>query len=213
MTIDSKQRFQRAVLIVAALLSVVAATAAGVYWWDVIVVALLGALAFSKKMFTLAGLYLLLKKFALVLLGGTKKILIGVIGRFLILAAHTRWHALRRLIVGLRWWARRTRRNLRSRWQGLGWVDRTLTVMGAIPLLLIMGLVAVVYMLPKSVWAFLIGRLENLSGAAILERTLPKSARYKVAETHKQARDLIKQKLTGRVRYRDKTGNRQAGED
>lgn len=194
------ERVQRAVLIAAALLSMVLATLAGYYWWDAIVVVIVAAVVGSKKLLTLKGLFLLLKKFGFVLLFGSKKLLLGLMGRFLLLAAHLRWRWLRCLIVTVKRRSRRTRRQLQGRWDGLGTTDRLLALLGALPLLLLVILVMGLIVLPRTAWAFLIARIESASGAAVLKKTLPRAAKDKATRAGRRIDRAIKARMRRKPR-------------
>lgn len=193
---DPGVKNQRIILFVAAGISMIVATAAGYYLWDAIVVGLLAILAWSKQLLTVKGLLLLLKKFGILLILGSKKLLFTIIGKFMMVAAHAKLPWARKLIVRLKWWARGTKRSLRSRWGSMNALDKTLAITGSIPLVLSILLVTLVYLLPKSIVSYLISRVQMSSGATILNKSLPSSAQEKLQRTHQKATKLIRTTLT-----------------
>uniref|UniRef100_UPI003AF780D7 hypothetical protein n=1 Tax=Thiolapillus sp. TaxID=2017437 RepID=UPI003AF780D7 len=97
-----ESRIKKKLLIVAASASVVVATAAGVYYWDAMLVGIVAVLLWLKKMATLKGLLILLKKLPFLLLLGMKRLVIKVTSRFLLFSAHLRFYRLQRLLRYLR---------------------------------------------------------------------------------------------------------------
>lgn len=137
-----ESRIKKKLLIVAASASVVVATAAGVYYWDAMLVGIVAVLLWLKKMATLKGLLILLKKLPFLLLLGMKRLVIKVTSRFLLFSAHLRFYRVQRLLRYLRVRAYLVKRRLKYHWGDLSGVEQMLATVAALPLVIVLSVLA-----------------------------------------------------------------------
>ncbi len=182
-------------LIVAATASVVIATAAGVYYWDAMLVGLLAALLWLKKMATLKGLLVLLKKLPFLLLLGLKRLVIKVTSRFLMFSAHLRFQRLQRLLRYLRVRAYLVKRRLKYHWGDLSGLEQVLATVAALPLVIVLTVLLVVFVLPRALFTFLGNKVKEHSSAAVLKQAAQLGVKEKLAQADRKIKEKIREKL------------------
>ncbi|WP_456380007.1 hypothetical protein [Thiolapillus sp.] len=182
-------------LIVAATASVVIATAAGVYYWDAVVLGLLAAMLWVKKMATLKGLLALLKNLPLLLLLGLKRLLIKVTSRFLLFSAHLRFRRLQRLLRYLRVRAYLVKRRLQYHWNDLGGVERFLAIVAALPLATVLLALLVVLVVPRALFSFAGTKIKEHSGAAVLKQAVQLGVKEKLERADQKIKETIRDKI------------------
>jgi len=197
----------RKLLIVAATASVVVATAAGIYYWDAMIVGLLAMLLWLKKMATLKGLLILLKKLPFLLLLGLKRLVIKVTSRFLMFSAHLRFQRLQRLLRYLRVRAYLVKRRLKYHWSDLSGAEQILATVAALPLVVVLLVLLVVFVLPKAVFSFLGNKLKEHSSAAVLKQAAQLGVREKLEVADRKIKEKIREKL-----LRNQARNEAAGD-
>ena len=186
---------KKKLLIIAATASLVIAAAAGLYYWDVMVVGLLAALLWAKKLLTLKGLLILLKKLPFLLLLGLKRLIIKITSHFLFFTAHLRFRRLQRLLRYLRARAWLVKRRLNTHWQELSGMEQLLATVAALPLVVILSVLIVIYMLPRAVFGFLGGKLKEHSSAAVLKKAAQLGVKDKLVAAEKKIKEGIRRKL------------------
>jgi hypothetical protein len=186
---------RKALLIALALLSVAIATALGYYFWDALLAGMLGIAAGAKKLGTIRGLTLLLKKTPWMLLGGLKKLTLKILGGLLLLSARQRFRPVRKLLILIKVRARKMLRRLRFHWSDLSLLEKGATLVALLPLSLLV-LAALIYMLvmPKPLKLLAARKLRDTSGATVITRILPRGARLRAAELHGLAKGLVKRR-------------------
>ena len=186
------------IILMLAVLAVLAASVAGYYYWDVIILALLVALAWIKKWITISALWTALKKAPYILVLGSKKLILKILGGFLLFAAHSRFRSVRRFIVGLKYRSRTIVRRVKFHWGELSLLERTATVIAAIPLAVLIGitltLLALMY-IPKVIISFLSLKLKEESSANVLKKVIPGKIRHRASAIGEQARKFIRERL------------------
>jgi len=183
---------RKRLLIGLALLSMLAAAAAGYYFWDVLVVAVLVALAWAKKLATLNGLLLLLKKAPLFLLGGIKKIALKVLGGLLVLSARARIRPVRKLLVLLKLRVRRMLRRLRFHWATLSPLEKAATLVALVPLtLLVLGALLYLLLIPRPLKLLAARKLRESTCATMIDKVVPANTRALAQELHGKAEVLV----------------------
>ncbi|GEM_PF-6033283 len=197
---------RKKLLIMAATASVVIATAAGLYYWDALAVGLLAALLWAKKLFTLKSLFVLLKKLPFLLLLGLKRLIIKITSHFLLFTAHLRFRRLQRLLRYLRARAWLVKRRLKYRWQDLSGLEQLLATVAALPLVVILSLLIVVYVLPRAVLGFLGGKIKEHSSAAVLDKAARLGVREKLEKAEKKLKEQIRRRLKRNEVDREETG-------
>jgi len=186
---------KKKILIIAATASVVIATAAGVYYWDTIVLGFLAALLWVKKLATLKGLLILLKKLPLLLLLGLKRLAIKVTSHFLLFTAHLRFHQLQRLLRYLRARARMVKTRLKYHWGELSGPEQVLAVVAALPLIVILSVLMLVFVVPKALVAFIGGKIKEHSGAAVLKQMAELGVKEKLDTAEQNIKEKIRKKI------------------
>ncbi|WP_457674948.1 hypothetical protein [Thiolapillus sp.] len=186
---------KRKLLVMAATASVVIATAAGLYYWDALVVGLLAALLWVKKLFTLKSLFLLVKKLPLLLLLGLKRIVIKVTSHFLLYTAHLRFRRLQRMLRYLRARAWLVKRRLKYHWQELSGLEQVLATVAALPLVVILLVLIVVFVVPRALFGFLGGKLKEHSSAAVLNKAAELGVKDKLVVAEKKIKEQIRRRL------------------
>jgi hypothetical protein len=186
---------KKKLLIMAATASVVIATAAGLYYWDAIVVGLLAALLWAKKLLTLKGLLVLLKKLPFLLLLGVKRLIIKITSHFLLFTAHLRFSRLQRVLRYLRARAWLVKRRLKYHWQELSGLEQVLATVAALPLVVLLSVLIVIYVLPRAVFGFIGGKLKEHSSAAVLNRAARLGVKDKLEKAEKTLKEQIRRKL------------------
>lgn len=182
-------------LIVAATASVIIATAAGVYYWDAMLMGLLAALLWLKKIATLKGLLILLKKLPFLLLLGLKRLVIKVTSRFLMFSAHLRFQRLQRLLRYLRVRAYLVKRRLKYHWGDLSGLEQVLATVAALPLVVVLTVLLVVFVLPRSIFAFLGNKVKEHYSAVVLKRAAQLGVKEKLALADRKIKQKIREKL------------------
>jgi len=201
-------QMKRKLLVMAATASVVIATAAGLYYWDVLVVGLLAALLWVKKLFTLKGLLVLLKKLPFLLLLGVKRIVIKITSHFLLYTAHLRFRRLQRMLRYLRVRAWLVKRRLKYHWQELSGLEQVLATVAALPLVVILLALIVVFLIPRALFGFLGGKLKEHSSAAVLNKAAELGVKEKLVVAEKKIKEEIRRRL-----LRKDAGGGEAGDD
>lgn len=186
---------KKKLLIVAATASVVVATAAGVYYWDAIMLGIVAAILWLKKMATLNGLLILLKKLPFLLLLGLKRLVIKVTSRFLLFSAHLRFHRLQRLLRYLRVRATLVKRRLKYHWGDLSGVEQILATVAALPLVIVLSVLLVVFVVPRVVFSFLGNKVKEHSSAAVLKQAAQLGVKEKLELADKKIKEKIQEKL------------------
>ncbi len=186
---------KRKLLIMAATASVVIATAAGLYYWDALVVGLLAALLWVKNFLTLKGLLVLLKKLPFLLLLGVKRIVIKITSHFLLYTAHLRFRRLQRLLRYLRVRAWLVKRRLKYHWQELSGLEQVLATVAALPLVVILLVLLVVFVIPRALFGFLGGKLKEHSSAAVLNKAAELGVKDKLLVAEKKIKEQIRRRL------------------
>ncbi len=186
---------KKKLLIMAATASVVIATAAGLYYWDALVVGLLTALLWMKKLLTLNGLLVLLKKLPFLLLLGVKRIVIKITSHFLLYTAHLRFRRLQRLLRCLRVRAWQVKRRLKYHWQELSGLEQVLATVAALPLVVILLVLLLVFVIPRALFGFLGGKLKEHSSAAVLNKAAELGVKDKLVVAEKKIKDQIRRRL------------------
>ena len=189
---------KKKLLIMAATASVVIATAAGLYYWDALVVGLLAALLWVKKIFTLKGLLILLKKLPFLLLLGVKRIVIKITSHFLLYTAHLRFRRLQRMLRYLRVRAWLVKRRLKYHWQELSGLEQVLATVAALPLVVILLVLIVVFLIPRALFGFLGGKLKEHSSAAVLNKAAQLGVKDKLVVAEKKIKEQIRRRLLRR---------------
>lgn len=197
-------------ILILAVLAVLAASIAGYYYWDAVILALLVALAWLKKWVTLGALWTALKKAPYILVLGSKKLIVKILGGFLLFAAHSRFRIVRRFIVGLKFRSRTIVRRVKFHWGELSLLERTATIVAAIPVTVLIGitltLLALMY-IPKVLISFLSLKLKEESSAKVLKRAIPGKIRDRVSAIGERARKYIRKRLRLGKGKRDKPGD------
>ncbi len=186
---------KKKLLIVAATASVVIATVAGVYYWDAMLVGIVAILLWLKKMATLKGLLILLKKLPFLLLLGLKRLVIKVTSRFLLFSAHLRFHRLQRLLRYLRVRAYLVKRRLKYHWSDLSGVEQVLATVAALPLATVLSVLLVIFVLPRAVFSFLGNKVKEHSSAAVLKQAAQLGVKEKLAQADRKIKEKIREKL------------------
>ncbi len=186
---------KRKLLIMAATASVVIATAAGLYYWDALVVGLLAVLLWVKKFLTLKGLLVLLKKLPFLLLLGVKRIVIRITSHFLLYTAHLRFRRLQRMLRYLRVRAWLVKRRLKYHWQELSGLEQMLATVAALPLVVILLVLIVVFVIPRALFGFLSGKLKEHSSAAVLNKAAELGVKDKLVVAEKKIKEQIRRRL------------------
>ncbi|WP_457668784.1 hypothetical protein [Thiolapillus sp.] len=186
---------KKKLLIVAASASVVIATAAGVYYWDAMLVGLVAVLLWLKKMATLKGLLILLKKLPFLLLLGMKRLVIKVTSRFLLFSAHLRFYRLQRLLRYLRVRAYLVKRRLKYHWTDLSGMEQVLATVAALPLVIVLLVLLVIFVLPKAVFSFLGNKVKEHSSAAVLKQAAQFGVKEKLQLADRKIKEKIREKL------------------
>ncbi|WP_041067938.1 hypothetical protein [Thiolapillus brandeum] len=199
---------KKQLLIMAATASVVIATAAGLYYWDAMAVGLLAALLWAKKLLTLKALLVLLKKLPFLLLLGLKRLIIKVTSHFLLFTAHLRFRRLQRMLRYLRVRAWLVKRRLKYHWQELSGAEQVLATVAALPLVVILSVLTVVFVLPRTLFGFLGSKLKEHSSAAVLKKAAQFGVRDKLVVAEQKIKEGIRRKLQHRI---SRGGNDKAG--
>ncbi|WP_294041066.1 hypothetical protein [Thiolapillus sp.] len=190
-----ESRIKKKLLIVAASASVVVATAAGVYYWDAMLVGIVAVLLWLKKMATLKGLLILLKKLPFLLLLGMKRLVIKVTSRFLLFSAHLRFYRVQRLLRYLRVRAYLVKRRLKYHWGDLSGVEQMLATVAALPLVIVLSVLLVIFVLPKAVFSFLGNKIKEHSSAAVLKQAAQFGVKEKLQLADRKIKEKIREKL------------------
>ncbi len=187
---------KKTLLIVIATASVVIATAAGVYFWDAIVLGLMAALLWVKKILTIKGLLVIFKKLPLLLLLGVKRLAIRVTSHFLMFTAHARFHQLQNLLDYLRRRAQTVKTRLKYHWNELTALEQVLATVAAMPLVLILIILMLVFVVPKAMYAFMGGKIKEHSGAAVLRKVADLGIKERLNTAEKKIKEKIRQKIS-----------------
>ncbi len=190
-------------LIVAASASVVIATAAGVYYWDAMLAGGVVVLLWLKKMATLKGLFLLLKKLPFLLLLGLKRLVIKVTSHFLMFSAHLHFHQLQRFLRYLRVRAYLVKRRLKYHWSDLSGMEQLLATVAALPLVVVLSVLILVFLIPKALFSFFGAKIKEHTGAAVLKQAAQLGVKEKLAVADKKIKNKIRQKILQRKQKRD----------
>jgi hypothetical protein len=186
---------KKSLLIVAATASVVIATAAGMYYWDSIVLGFLAALVWLKKIATFQGFLILLKKMPLLLLLGLKRLAIKVTSHFLLFTAHLRFHQMQRLLRYLRARARMVKMRLKYHWSGLTALEQVLATVAALPLVIILSVLMLIFLFPKVLLAFLVGKLKEYSGALVIKQVADLGVGDELTAAEKKIKEQIRKNI------------------
>ncbi len=186
---------KRNLLIFTAVLSLAAAAYAGYLYWDALLVGMLAVALWTKKLLTLKGLWLLAKKLPLVLLLGLKRLVIKVTSHFLLFTAHLRFHFVRRAMRQMRARAWLVKRRLKYHWQELSGTEQVLSVVAALPLVLLLLLIMVVFVLPKAMISLLLNKTKEHTGAVVLKKTAQLGVKDKLIHAEERIKEKIRQKL------------------
>ena len=187
---------RKTLLIGLALLSVAVATALGYYFWDALVVGMLAIIAGAKKLGTVKGLTLLLKKAPWLLLGGLKKLTLKILGGLLLLSARERFRPVRKLLILIKLRARKMLRRLRFHWSSLSLLEKGATLVALVPLsLLVLATLIYMVVMPKPLKLLTARKLREASGATVISRGLPRRARLRAAELYSKAKAFVKRRF------------------
>ncbi len=189
---------KRKLLIMAATASVVIATAAGLYYWDALVLGLLAVLLWVKKFLTLKGLLVLFKKLPFLLLLGLKRIVIRITSHFLLYTAHLRFRRLQRMLRYLRVRAWLVKRRLKYHWRELTGLEQVLATVAALPLVVLLLTLLVVFLIPRALFGFLGGKLKEHSSAAVLNKAAELGVKDKLVVAEKKIKEQIRRRLLRR---------------
>jgi hypothetical protein len=189
-------------LIVAATASVVIATVAGVYYWDVMLAGVLVVLLWLKKMATLKGLLILLKKLPFLLLLGLKRLVIKVTSHFLMFSAHLHFRQLQRFLRYLRVRAYLVKRRLKYHWGDLSGMEQLLATVAALPLVVLLSVLIVVFLIPRALFSFLGGKVKEHSSAAVLKQAAQFGVKEKLQLADQKIKEKIRQKILLRKQKR-----------
>ncbi len=190
-----KSATKKKLLIVAATASVVIATAAGAYYWDAVVMGFVAAVLWVKKMATLKGLLLLLKKLPFLLLLGLKRLVIKVTSHFLLFSAHLRFRRLQRLLRYLRVRAYLVKRRLKYHWNDLNGVERILATVAALPLATVLLVLLVVFVVPRALFSFVGAKIKEHSSAAVLKQAAQLGVKEKLELADQKIKETIREKI------------------
>jgi len=186
---------KKKLLVVAATASLVIITAVGIYYWDTIVIGFLAALLWVKKLATFKGLLFLLKKLPFLLLLGLKRLAIKVTSHFLMFTAHLRFHQLQRLLRYLRARARMVSMKLKYHWDELSGLERVLATVATLPLVLVLATLMLIFVIPKTLLAFLGVKIKEHSGAAVLKQVADLGVKEKLDAAEIKIKEKIRQKM------------------
>ncbi|WP_456404792.1 hypothetical protein [Thiolapillus sp.] len=203
---------KKKLLIMAASASVVIATAAGVYYWDAILVGVVAALLWLKKMATLKGLLILLKKLPFLLLLGLKRLVIKITSRFLLFSAHLRFHRLQRMLRYLRVRAYLVKRRLKYHWGDLSGMEQVLATIAALPLVIVLSVLLLVFVVPKAVFSFLGGKIKEHSSAAVLKQAAQLGVKERLELADQKIKEKIREKLLGKSIGKEDVATSRAGD-
>jgi len=190
-----KSATKKKLLIVAATASVVIATAAGAYYWDAVVLGFVAVVLWIKKMATLKGLLLLLKKLPFLLLLGLKRLVIKVTSHFLLFSAHLRFRRLQRLLRYLRVRAYLVKRRLKYHWNDLNGVERILATVAALPLATVLLVLLAVFVVPRALFSFVGAKIKEHSSAAVLKQAAQLGVKEKLALADQKIKETIREKI------------------
>ncbi|WP_456413474.1 hypothetical protein [Thiolapillus sp.] len=179
----------------AATASVVIATAAGAYYWDAVVLGFVAAVLWIKKLATLKGLLLLLKKLPFLLLLGLKRLVIKLTSHFLLYSAHLRFRRLQRLLRYLRVRAYLVKRRLKYHWNDLNGVERILATVAALPLATVLLVLLAVFVVPRALFSFVGTKIKEHSSAAVLKQAAQLGVKEKLALADQKIKETIREKI------------------
>ncbi len=120
---------------------------------------------------------------------------IKVTSHFLLYTAHLRFHQLQRLLRYLRARARMVKTRLKYHWEELSGLEQVLAVVAALPLVVILSVLMLVFVVPKALVAFIGGKIKEHSGAAVLKQM----AELGVGEKLDTAEQNIKEKIRKKI--------------
>ncbi|WP_456416621.1 hypothetical protein [Thiolapillus sp.] len=190
-----KTATRKKLLIVAATASVVIATAAGAYYWDAVVLGFVAVVLWIKKLATLKGLLLLLKKLPFLLLLGLKRLVIKLTSHFLLYSAHLRFRRLQRLLRYLRVRAYLVKRRLKCHWNDLNGVERILATVAALPLATVLLVLLAVFVVPRALFSFVGTKIKEHSSAAVLKQAAQLGVKEKLVLADQKIKETIREKI------------------
>ncbi len=177
-------------------LSVTIAAVAGYLYWESALISLLALLAWSKKLFTLSGIWLLVKKLPFMLIIGGKKLIIKALGSLLLFSVRTRFPLIRTIILRLKLWTRRILQRSRYHWSDMEPWEKVIVYVSFIPLTCAAVLILLLFaFVPRYIRNLLMRKVQESTAASVIDRGFPGKARQAVAEVHSNAKNRIREKL------------------
>ena len=191
-----KRTTRQQLLIGFLVVSIIVATLVGFFYWQEAVVALLALWAFTKKLFTVNGLIMVVKKLPLLLLAGSKKLIIQTLGGLLLLSARTRVRFVREAIVRFKLKVRSLLRMIRFHWTDMNPWERVVVYVASVPLTLIAVILLLLFsFVPRTMRSFAVKKVQESTAATVIAKGVPDKAKKVVEQLHGDAKTKLKQTL------------------
>ena len=179
-----------------ALLSTAGAAWAGYYYWDAFVLLIIAFFVWAKKLFTIVGLISLLKKAPLFLLAGSKKMILKLLGGWVLFSFRARFRPVRLIIVRVKLYSRYFIRLIRLHWSTMSLWERLILAISVTPLLLlIIFLVLFFALIPQAIKGFALKKAQETTAANVIEKVVPEQVKAKALDIEKQVKNKIKQNI------------------
>ena len=190
---ERDQLVRKGFLIAFAIAVIVAALVVGFYYWKPLTVVALAFIVWTKKLFTLSGLLLILKKLPFLIIGGGKKIFIKVMGGLLLYSARIRFRFIRKIIVNLKLAARYFNRKLLFHWEDMALWEKIIVWVASIPLtLVIMVILLMLVGIPAALRSFAIRKAQESTAAGVINKMVPEKTQDKISGLHEKVKTTIK---------------------
>lgn len=138
----------------------------------------------------------MLAKLPFILLAGSKKLIVKIVGSLLLYSARTRFRTVRHFLVALKLMLRKLIRTMKYHWQDMHWWERLLVMINAVLLAPAVAITLVTFALaPRTIRALLVVKLQESAGATMIHRAIPETVKEKAETVKTVAMEKIRDKL------------------